>query len=144
MDLDLQALGETLFFRRIIESLRRSYLVFEGKSAYLLISRRLESTKKQLSKDSSAVVVQKHSVEYVRKKFAGDTWITSAKVVTKSRRTNHAQDQFAALHILYVLTAIGEADMSQGISRSLRFSINGEAAPNPRVQRPRGQRAARR
>jgi hypothetical protein len=69
-------------------------------------------------------IVEKAAVDYVRGRFAGEKKVTARDVLARARRTKHVATSLIALNILYVLAALGEAEIvAEGLHRQLLFSV---------------------
>ena len=69
--------------------------------------------------------MDKTAIDYVRERFAGDRKVTAKEVHERARRTKHVPTSLIALNVLYVLTALGEAEIvGEGLHRQLLFSLH--------------------
>src|SRR5690606_4999425 len=100
---------------------RQTYYVFEADTCYFVMSFARSETKPGAGYFN---IVEKGAVEYVRERFAGDKKVTAKDVLARAKRTKHAATSLIALNILYVLTALGEAEIvAEGNNRQLVFSV---------------------
>jgi hypothetical protein len=107
-----------MLFYKVRELARKTYYVFSNTDFYLVLS---FSAKKP---GGNFNIVETEAVEYVRKKFAGEKGVAAADVVEKAKKTRHAPDSFAALNILYVLTATSLAKVdSRRTGNKLFFNV---------------------
>ena len=86
------------------EGKRQRYYVFRGGDYFLVLS--FSKTK---ARAGNFNIVDAKAVDYVRSRFRGRKSVTSNDVVAKARRTRHVPTRLAALNIVYVLVALGEA-----------------------------------
>lgn len=100
----IQALLRELKYRGEVEGKRQTYYVFEGSDFFLILS--FSRTK---SNAGNFNIVRSRAVDYVHSRFSGANGVTVRDVLERSKRTPHVPDAFAALNILYVLTATGNA-----------------------------------
>lgn len=109
MQLNITSLQTGLTFRGEVSAVRQTYHIFEGQDFFFVLS--LSRSKKDAGNFN---VVDKRAVQYVQSRFAGKKGVTSNAVVDRSRRTHHAKNALAALNILYVLVALGVANIEKG------------------------------
>ena len=83
---------------------KQTYHVFSGAAFFLVLS--FSRSKRGAGNFN---VVEAAAVEYVHKRFAGKSNVTTSDVVKKTRRTRHVRNALAALNMLYVLAAMGRA-----------------------------------
>lgn len=86
------------------EGKRQTYHVFRGGEHFFVLS--FSRSKRNAGNFN---VVDPEAVEYVRSRFAGSTAITTKDVVARAQRSRHVPNSLAALNILYVLAATGDA-----------------------------------
>ena len=87
-----------------VDGKRQTYHVFRGDEFFFVLS--FSRSKRNAGNFN---VVESEAVEYVRARFAGSRAVTTNDVVARARRSRHVPSSLAALNILYVLTATGEA-----------------------------------
>lgn len=83
---------------------KQTYHVFGGAGFFFVLS--FSRSKRGAGNFN---VVNAAAVEYVHKRFAGKSNVTTSDVVKQTRRTRHVRDALAALNMLYVLAAMGRA-----------------------------------
>jgi hypothetical protein len=86
------------------EGKRQTYHVFKGSDFFLVLS--FSRSKRGAGNFN---VVGAPAVDYVHKRFAGKSGVTTGDVVNKARRSRHVPSALAALNMLYVLAAMGRA-----------------------------------
>ena len=105
-----------------VEAVRQTYYVFEANEYYFVSSFRL-SEKKPISGNFN--LIPKVSVDYVKRKFSGYTDVAAKAIVEESKRTTHAPNALAALNALYILVALGEAEIvGKGAHQQLFFYVH--------------------
>lgn len=110
-----------LVYRGEVSGVRQTYYVFEAESSFFVLS-----FARSESKYGSGYfnVVDAGAVQYVRSRFAGQRAVTAKEVAHRARRTSHAPTSLIALNVLYVLVALGEAEIvQQGANRELVFTM---------------------
>ncbi|HEX7061294.1 MAG TPA: hypothetical protein VF200_04940 [Woeseiaceae bacterium] len=110
-----------LVYRGEVSGVRQTYYIFEAEGSFFVLS-----FARSESKPGSGYfnVVDAEAVEYVRSRFAGKRAVTAKDVVHRARRTAHAPTSLIALNVLYVLVALGEAEIvQQGENRALVFAM---------------------
>ncbi len=83
---------------------KQTYHVFGGAGFFLVLS--FSRAKRGAGNFN---VVDAAAVEYVHKRFAGKSGVTTGDVVKKTRQSRRVRDALAALNMLYVLAAQGRA-----------------------------------
>jgi len=83
---------------------KQTYHVFGGAGFYFVLS--FSRSKRGAGNFN---YVDAGAVEYVHKRFAGKSNVTTADVVKKTRRSRRVGNALAALNMLYVLAAMGRA-----------------------------------
>lgn len=112
-----------LNFRGEVSGVRQTYHVFEAETCYFVLSFALSETKPGSGYFN---IVDKAAVDYVRERFAGDDEVTAKDVFARARRTKHVATRLIALNVLYVLAALGEAEIvGEGTHRQLLFAVAG-------------------
>jgi hypothetical protein len=110
-----------LDFRGEVSGVRQTYYVFEADTCYFVMSFALSETKPGSGYFN---IVDKAAVDYVRQRFAGDKKVTAKDVFARAKRTRHVATRLIALNVLYVLAALGEAEIvAEGLHRQLLFSV---------------------
>lgn len=110
-----------LKFRGEVSGVRQTYYVFEADTCFFVMSFARSETKPGAGYFN---IVDKAAVDYVRDRFAGENEVTAKDVLARARRTRHAGTSLIALNILYVLTALGEAEIvAEGLHQQLVFAV---------------------
>lgn len=118
---DIARIKSGLSFRGEVSGIRQTYYVFEAETCYFVMSFALSETKPGSGYFN---IVDKAAVDYVRDRFAGDDDVTAKDVFVRARRTKHIATRLIALNVLYVLAALGEAEIAgEGAHRQLLFSV---------------------
>ena len=95
---------------------KKSYFVFEGPHAYLVVA-------SNTARSYNANVVEREAVDLLARRFKGRK-VTTSDVVRRSGRPKLLGDRFAALNALYAMTATGRArKLQQRKGRSMVFKI---------------------
>jgi hypothetical protein len=95
--------------------------VFEAQDYFFVLSFALSMARKGSGYFN---VVDVAAVNFVQKRLGGRSGVTAKSVVSVARRTKHVASRLAALNILYVLVALGQAILLRtGVHRQLFFSI---------------------
>jgi hypothetical protein len=102
--MNVKGLVQGLAYRGRVKGRRQTYYVFQGEQSYLVLS--FSKTKRNAGNFN---IVEADAVEYVRSRLRRAKAVTSTDVVAKARRTRHVPSSLAALNILYVLAATGDA-----------------------------------
>jgi hypothetical protein len=116
MHIDITDLEGGLAYRGKVVAVRQTYYVFEAKSYFFVTS-----FSRAKPGAGNFNVVSKKGVEYVQRAFAGRRGITSSAVVTRARGTRNAPTTLFALNILYVLVALGAAQIERRGGHSKLF-----------------------
>ena len=107
-----------LKFVKEVPAKRQTYYVYEKQDHYILM------TVNKARKSYNFNVVAKEAAQYVKKAFKGRQQLTSADVLTKSKKPAYIKNAFDALNILYALCATGEAKIDRRhIGMKLFFNI---------------------
>jgi ABC-type thiamine transport system substrate-binding protein len=85
---------------------RQTYHVFQGGEYFFVLS-----FSRSKPNAGNFNVVKPNAVEYVRTRFAGSNAVTTNDVVARAKRSRHVPNSLAALNILYVLAATGDASV---------------------------------
>ncbi len=110
-----------LVYRGEVTGVRQTYYVFEAEGSFFVLSFARSEAKYGSGYFN---VVDAGAVEYVRSRFAGRKAVTAKDVVQRARRTAHAPTSLVALNVLYVLVALGEAEIvQQGERGELVFAL---------------------
>lgn len=96
---------------------RKTYHVFEGPHAYLVVAA-------NTARSYNLNVVDRKAVDLLARRFKGRK-VTTGDVARKSGRPKLLGDRFAALNALYAMAATGRAQkLQQRKGRSMVFKIN--------------------
>ena len=107
-----------------VDGKRQTYYVFRGRDYFLVLS--FSKTKRQAGNFN---IVESEAVEYARHRFRGKKAVTSNDIVAKAKRSRHVPSPLAALNILYVLVALGDAKVdARRVSPRLYFNFSGRRA----------------
>jgi hypothetical protein len=118
---DIRKLQQGLKYRSRVEAVRQTYHVFEAKDYFFVLSFALSKAKKGSGYFN---VVDQAAVRFVQSRLGGRSGVTAKDVVAAARRTKHVPTTLAALNVLYVLSALGEAELQRaGAHRQLFFSV---------------------
>jgi hypothetical protein len=102
-----------------VQGQRQTYQVFEGGDRYLIAS-----TSRSKPNAGYFNLVEKSAVDYVLRRVAGERGVTSKAVVQQTKRSKHVVDSLLALNILYVLVALGKANIDRKREgRKLYFNV---------------------
>jgi hypothetical protein len=119
---DIAKIKSGLHFRGEVSGIRQTYYVFEAETCFFVMSFARSETKPGSGYFN---IVDKAAVDYVRERFSGDDEVTAKEVLARARRTKHVATSLTALNILYVLAALGEAEVvAEGAHRQLVFSVS--------------------
>jgi len=102
--MNVKKLVQGLKYLGSVTGKKQTYHVFGGTGFFLVLS--FSRAKRGAGNFN---VVDAAAVEYVHKRFAGKSNVTTGDVVKKTRRTRHVRNALAALNMLYVLSAMGRA-----------------------------------
>ena len=102
--MNIKSLVQGLSYVDRVAGKRQTYYVFRGHDYFLVLS--FSKTKRQAGNFN---IVESEAVDYVRPRFRGKKAVTSNDVVVKAKRSRHVASALAALNILYVLAALGDA-----------------------------------
>src|SRR5947207_6602954 len=116
MRINITDLEGGLTYRGKVVAVRQTYYVFEGTSYFFVAS-----FSRAKPGAGNFNVVSKKGVEYVQKAFAGKRGITSSAVLARARQTRHIPTTLFALNILYVLVALGLAQIEKRGEHSKLF-----------------------
>jgi len=124
--MNIRSLTTGLQYRGEVEGKRQTYYVFEGRSQYLVMS-----FSRSKPKAGNFNVVASDAVAYVAGRFAGRQRLTAKTVYKTSRRPRLVGSHLAALNVLYVLVAIGQAKIDARFhEREIYFNVKRrEGAP---------------
>ena len=118
---DIRKLQKGLKYRGRVAAVRQTYHVFEAQEYFFVLSFALSMARKGSGYFN---VVDLAAVNYVQKRLGGRSGLTAKEVFLSARRTKHVSSSLAALNILYVLVALGQAALLRvGTHRQLFFSI---------------------
>jgi hypothetical protein len=118
---DIRKLQKGLKYRGRVGAVRQTYHVFEAQDYFFVLS-----FARSVARKGSGYfnVVDLAAVTYVHKRLGGRSGLTAKEVFLSARRTKHVSSSLAALNILYVLVALGQATLLRvGTHRQLFFSI---------------------
>jgi hypothetical protein len=119
--MNVKKLVQGLSYSGEVEGKRQTYYVFAGAGFFLVLS--FSKTKPRAGNFN---IVDSGAVAYVRKRFGGKRGITTVDVAAKARRTRHIPSTLAALNVLYVLVATGQATIDTRRSDpKLFFNVKG-------------------
>lgn len=119
-DFTITSIEEGLSYCGEVTGVRQTYYVFEARDYFFVLS-----FSRAKAGSGNFNVVSKKAVHYVHDKFAGCTDVTANDVVSKANRTKHAPNSLAALNILYVMVALGFAELEgAGEHQQLFFSVH--------------------
>ncbi len=117
--MNVKNLTSGLRYRGDAEGKRQTYYVFEGRGYYFVLS-----FKKDGSNAGNFNVIDTEAAEYVQKKFADRSGITSKEVYAASHKARYFANELEALNVLYILVAIGRAKVDKRYkSLALYFNI---------------------
>jgi hypothetical protein len=102
--MNVRKLVQGLAYVGRVDGKRQTYHVFQNAEIFFVLS-----FSRSKPNAGNFNVVESEAVEYVRGRFAGSRAVTTNDVVTRAKRTRHVPNSLAALNILYVLAATGEA-----------------------------------
>jgi hypothetical protein len=118
---NIRKLQEGLKYRGRVAAVRQTDHVFEAQDYFFVLSFALSMARKGSGYFN---VVDVAAVNFVQKRLGGRSGVTAKSVVSVARRTKHVASRLAALNILYVLVALGQAILLRtGVHRQLFFSI---------------------
>ena len=122
--MNVQKLVQGLSYVGEARGKRQTYYVFRGGDDFLALS--FSKTKPRAGNFN---IVDSEAVDYVRRRLHGSKGVTTNDVVAKTKRSRHVPSSLAALNILYVLVALGEArvDVRRAGPR-LHFNLGGRRA----------------
>lgn len=119
--MDIRKLQKGLKYRGRVAAVRQTYHVFEAQDYFFVLSFALSVARRGSGYFN---VVDLAAVNYVQKRLGGRSGLTAKAVFLSARRTKHVSSSLAALNILYVLVALGQAVLLRvGTHRQLFFSI---------------------
>lgn len=119
--MDIRKLQKGLKYRGRVAAVRQTYHVFEAQDYFFVLSFALSVARKGSGYFN---VVDLAAVTYVQRRLGGRSGLTAKEVFLSARRTKHVPSSLAALNILYVLIALGQATLLRvGAHRQLFFSI---------------------
>jgi hypothetical protein len=118
---DIRKLQKGLKYRGRVGAVRQTYHVFEAQDYFFVLSFALSAARRGSGYFN---VVDLAAVHYVQKRLGGRSGLTAKEVFLSARRTKHVSSSLAALNILYVLVALGQASLLRvGTHRQLFFAI---------------------
>lgn len=119
--MDIRKLQRGFKYRGRVAAVRQTYHVFEAQDYYFVLSFALSTARKGSGYFN---VVDAAALNYVQKRLGGKSGVTAKDVMASARRTKHVGSTLAALNILYVLVALGQATLLRvGEHRQLFFSV---------------------
>ena len=125
--MDIRKLQKGLKYRGRVGAVRQTYHVFETQDYFFVLSFALSVARKGSGYFN---VVDLAAVTYVQRRLGGRSGLTAKEVFLSARRTKHVPSSLAALNILYVLVALGQATLLRvGAHRQLFFSIRKPRPP---------------
>jgi hypothetical protein len=120
MVLKISGLTKGLEFHGTVEGKRQTYYVFSSAREYFVMS--LSAKKRDAGNFN---VVRKVSVAHVLKRLRGRQGATARLLFERSRTRRLVPTRFAALNILYILVALGEAKVdARHKSSELFFNVH--------------------
>jgi hypothetical protein len=118
---DIRKLQQGFKYRGRVAAVRQTYHVFEAQDYFFVLSFALSIARKGSGYFN---VVDAAALNYVQKRLGGKSGVTAKDVMASARRTKHVASSLAALNILYVLVALGQATLLRvGEHRQLFFSV---------------------
>jgi hypothetical protein len=118
---DIRKLQQGFKYRGRVAAVRQTYHVFEAQDYFFVLSFALSMARKGSGYFN---VVDAAALNYVQKRLGGKSGVTAKDVMASARRTKHVASNLAALNILYVLVALGQATLLRvGEHRQLFFSV---------------------
>src|SRR5262245_42207285 len=87
---------------------RQTYSVFRGGDYFLALS--LSKTKPRAGNFN---LIDADAVDYVRSRLRGKKGVTAKDVLARTKRSRRVLTSLAALNILYVLAALGDAKVDE-------------------------------
>jgi hypothetical protein len=129
---NIRKLQQGLKYRGRVEAVRQTYHVFEAEDYFFVLSFALSKAKKGSGYFN---VVGQAAVRFVQTRVGGRSGVTAKDVAAVARRTKHVPTTLVALNILYVLTALGDAELLRaGKHRQLFFAVR-KARKSARLSR---------
>jgi hypothetical protein len=104
MTMNIKRLAQGLTYLDKVDGKRQTYHVFRGHDYFLVLS--FSKTKPRAGNFN---IVESEAVDYVLRRFRGKKAVTSNDIVAKAKRSRHIPNPLAALNVLYVLAALGNA-----------------------------------
>jgi ABC-type thiamine transport system substrate-binding protein len=102
--MNVKRLVQGLSYVGRVDGKRQTYHVFRGGENFFVMS-----FSRSKPNAGNFNVVASDAVEYVRSRFAGSGAVTTNDVVARAKRSRHIPSSLAALNVLYVLAATGDA-----------------------------------
>ena len=119
--MNIRKLQRGLKYRGRVKAVRQTYHVFEAPDYYFILS---FARSKARRGSGYFNVITAAALHYVQKHFGGKSGVTAKQVAAVARRTKHAPTTLVALNILYILVALGRADILRaGEHRQLFFAL---------------------
>jgi len=110
-----------LKYRGPVKAVRQTYHVFEAQSYFFVLSFALSKARRGSGYFN---VIDADAVDYVQQRVGGTRGVTAKDVVAVARRTRYIPTTLVALNVLYILVALGVANiMRTGKHRQLFFSV---------------------
>jgi hypothetical protein len=119
--MNIRTLQRGLQYCGRVDATRQTYHVFDAQGYFFVLSFALSKSRRGSGYFN---VVDKGAVDYVHRRVGGTRGVTAKEVVAGARRTKHVATTLAALNILYVLVALGFAEITRsGEHRQLFFTV---------------------
>ena len=118
--MNIKSLSAGLSFRGNVTGRRQKYYVFEGKDAFFVFS-----FSKAKPKAGYFNMVSAEAVAYVKRLAGGEQGVTAQALNKRTRKPKLVGSALEALNVLYVLVAIGSANIDhRHKDRQLFFNIS--------------------
>jgi hypothetical protein len=119
--MNIRTLQRGLQYRGRVDATRQTYHVFDALGYFFVLSFALSKSRRGSGYFN---VVDKGAVDYVHRRVGGSRGVTAKQVLAGARRTKHVPTTLVALNILYVLMALGYAEITRaGEYRQLFFAV---------------------
>jgi hypothetical protein len=108
--MDIRNLEAGFSFRGQVDAQLCTHYVFEAHTHYLLLSC---IRHEPAANDGYFNMVDKRAVQFVRSRYFGQQGVTPMDVLHRAQRTRHVRSNVEALNILYILVALGQAQIEE-------------------------------